>query len=386
MRVLIICGFFETTLQSFRENQIALRLAARGHNVTVLSSTESHIWKYGRQGHKPTDPDGNFERYQNIPNLKIVRRKPYFRIGDLVLFPVTTSDLKGFDVVHVLDFRQGVTAISARIARRLGIPVVYDHEQRGDRRGHLLHNVDNALRRLFIKYGASGVDLVRHTVHANRDFLLSVTNSVSKDQCVLSPLGADMDIFFPDQQLRSVRRSELKIPDGKKLIVCTGRFSPEKRPQDIAKATETLNCSLVFCGSMPSELQTILERWPHVTVLPAMSQAYINGLYNAADCAIFTTFTLSYWEALATGLEILVPRTSFSEEVSTSCDGVYLFGHNDMFSVTEEQYRKDESISEYVRVALSAISWTRAPTPPAWVGWDARIDALEHQYLRIINT
>lgn len=384
MNILFVCGFFETTLESFRENQISRRLAERGHTVTVLTSTESHVWKFGRQRHRITNPDGNLSRYANTPNLKIVRRKPTFRAGDLVMFPLHKSDFAGVDIVHVLDFRQGITAAAARLARSLGIPVVYDHEQRGDRRGHLLHSVDNYIRRSLIKHGSKGATLVRHTVDANLEFLLSVTRHITPEQCHLAPLGADEHIFFRDAGLRKATRDLYSLSDDDRLIVCTGRFSSEKRPVDVARATANLNCRLYFCGSVPENIANELRAWPHISLLGPKSQKEVNALYNAADCALFTTFTLSYWEALATGCPIVVPNTTFSQKIRDLCQGVHLFGAPEMFLISEEQYQLGFDLTEPVSKTLERFDWMRLDTPPAWVSWDSRIAEVEAQYASIL--
>ncbi|MCG9914732.1 MAG: hypothetical protein MH112_00030 [Phenylobacterium sp.] len=380
MRILLVCGFFETTLNSFRENQFALRLAANGHQVHVLTSTESHVWRYGRARHALTVPNGEEERYANVKGLTISRRKPYIRVGDLVFFNLHRSDFEGVDVVHVLDFRQGVTALAARLAQALNIPVVYDHEQRGNRRGHLLHGADNFIRRSLIRLGATSVTLVRHTVHTNANFLQEVAPSIPVDRYRLSPLGADEAIFYKDDDLRMRRRSELGIAPHERVVAITGRFSNEKRPLDVAVAVADAGNRAIFCGPMSSDVQAALKNYPNVIVIGPATQIDLNAIYNAADLAIFTTFTLSYWEALSSGTPILVPRTSFSDQASANMPGINTFGDESMFSVPEEQYHAHVNISHFILSSLNSFDWRKQEHIGNHVSWTGRIKSLEEHY------
>ena len=373
-------------MRSFRENQFAERLSRRGHNVKVITSDQSYIWKHNRAGVKPTDPVAEEASYRALSNLSIIRRSPWFRMGDLVMLPLSRLDFRDADIVHVLDFRQGVTAVAARLARSLKKPVIYDHEQRGDRIGSPLHSFDNIARRLLIKYGGRTPSLVRHTVLSNRLFFEKIVPGYN-GKFALTPLGVDERIFFKDEGLRSSARASLATTPDQRMFLLTGKIDHDKRPLDLARAMRRTGTPLYVAGKISETVEQEMGQYDGLRILGVKSQRELNALYNAADCAIFTTFTLSYWEALAAGSNVIVPSTRFSQLVLQGAPGVVLFGEPSMFAVEEERYKCDIVLDEKLVVAIEkAKLLERSDSDRAWLGWDEKIDVLERQYQDAINS
>lgn len=386
MKITLVCGFFESTLQSFRENQFAKRLPKAGHRVKVITSTESSVWRYNRAGVAQTEPAALDNEYHLIEGLSLERRKPYARAGDLVLFPLRTDDFLDADVVHVLDFRQGITALAARQAARLGKPVMYDHEQRGDRAGSPIHHIDNALRRAFIRLGAPHVGAVRHTVQANRAFFERVSGLKSPPPFHLSSLGVDEAIFQYDDALRAVTRRELGLQETEFTWLMSGKIDMDKRPNEVAAAVQRVSGTLLVAGKLSERAHASLAEFSCVRILGPMSQARLNALYNAVDACIFTTFTLSYWEALAARARIVVPRTSFSEPILAHRSGVHLFGSADMFEVEEERYRPAAPLADYLEPVLRSVLMLGRPASGIeWLTWSHKIAELESQYCELLK-
>lgn len=383
--IALICGFFDSTLQSFRENQFARRLAERGHSVRVFTSDESIRWKWNRAGSPTNDPTANDLEYNNISRLTLDRRKAYFRLGDLVLFRLSKSDLAGFDIVHVLDFRQGITAVAARLAKSIGLPVIYDHEQRGDRVGSLFHIADNRVRKAFIRYGAKAPTIVRHTVRSNREFFERVAPFYKNKFC-LSPLGADEQIFYVDTEVRKRRRAQLGLSPSEFMWLMTGKIEVEKRIDQVAFALRKHGKALFIAGDVSERALMDLRGHDNVKLLGKVSQSEVSELYNAADCCIFTTFTLSYWEALACGSKILVPSTKFSDEYLGGRSEVFRFGASEMFSIEEERYRAEIDIAPLIESQIPAVESAKGDRlTPHWLSWGSRIDELEAQYRELIS-
>ena len=387
MNIVIVCGFFDSTQESYRENQFAIRLAQKGHQVRVITSDAPMLWRYNRAGIAPNDPKLNDSKYRNTPHLTLERRRPYIRAGDFVLFSIGPSDFAEADVVHVLDCRQGITAFAARMAERVGKPVVIDHEQRGDRDATIAHRLDSAFRRRLIRIGARHSRLVRHTVIQNLDYFRATARLHVEPEYALAPLGVNDELFFADPGLRAATRHNLGLADGEYAWLMTGKIDLDKRPDEVALAISKLGGRLFVAGRLSSGTQKLLGELPHVTILGQLNQRGLNEIYNALDCAIFTTFTLSYWEALATGIHIMVPRTRFSNAILQDIPNATLFGSPSMFSIEEERYDDTISIVDFIADAASTVNTgTGRHSPPPWIYWDEKITQLEQQYSRLCST
>lgn len=387
MKVVIVCGFFESTLVSFRENQFAARLPLRGHEVRVITSTESHIWRYNRAKIKPLRADQEDNKYSGIPGLQIIRRRPILRIGDLVFFRVGRADFEDADVVHVLDFRQGVTALAARISANIGKPVVYDHEQRGDRVDTVFHRLDSLIRRALIRFGSKHVSLMRHTVNSNRQYFLSVASDYQNPHA-LSPLGVDERIFFRNDELREETRQKLGVGDSEFVWVVSGKIDTDKRPLDVIRAVRDLGRGdrVFLVGPISKTVSEQIIGLEHVTSLGRVDPKTLNAIYNASDCCVFTTFTVSYWEAISSGTSVLVPRTSFSEEYLSNRRSVHLFGEPSMFEVEEERYRQEYDLATALKSGMQeVVRQERGGSDINWLSWESRIDELERQYVSLLR-
>lgn len=386
MKIVIVCAFFESAMRSFRENQFAERLSKRGHQVKVITSDQSYIWRLNRARVRPTIPTSEDSYYQGLTNLQLIRRKPLIRVGDFVLLPLNRQDFRDADIVHVLDFRQGVTAVAARIAQSLGKPVVYDHEQRGDRVGSFLHRFDNLFRRGLIKFGGKAPNLVRHTVMANRSFFQQVVPSYV-GEFALTPLGVNDKVFFKDECLRGKTRKELGLAEDGFMFLFSGKIDFDKRPTDVAKAMQRAGHTLFLAGKVSDGVKQALVGFSNVIFLGEKTQTELNALYNACDCAVFTTFSLSYWEALAAGANLIVPSTKFSKNILEGIEGVVLFGRSDMFEVEEERYISDFPVEDVFYEAITiAQALPRTLGDRSWLSWDEKIDTLEHQYDKLMIT
>jgi len=352
IRVLLASGFFESELISFREYAYSKELAALGHDVTLMCGDQSCIWWLSRVKLPVTNPTRYDEQFARATGVKVHRRHVFFRISDFVLYLPSWRDIRQADVVHVIEFRQGVTVLIALMARLLGKPIVYDHEQRGDRSAHWYNRIDSLFRRMLIFTGALTVDRTRHTVLANRDHFQSCTwRSVPM---MFAPLGVDTQRFYYDPQERERTRAELGIDAGARVAVMSGKLHRHKRVQDVVTACRRAGVRLILVGTVAEDLRRDLDGMAAGTeiVLPQAEPARLRAIYNAADYAIFTTFSVSYWEAHATGVHLIVPATAFTDLIFGARPEATRFGEPSMFKVSDEQYRTDVTVDEAIEGAL----------------------------------
>ena len=352
LRVLLASGFFERELISFREYAYSKELAALGHEVTLMCGDQSCIWRLSRVKLPVTNPTRHDAEFARTTGVKVRRRHVFLRMSDCVLYLPSLRDIRQADVVHVIEFRQGVTVLIALLARALGKPIVYDHEQRGDRSAHWYNRIDSLFRRLLIFTGALTVDRTRHTVLANRDHFQSCTwRSVPM---MFAPLGVDAQRFYFDEEERRHTRAELGIDAGAPVAVMSGKLHRHKRVLDVVHACRRAGVRLIMVGTMAEDLRQDMDRLTSGTeiMLPQAAPARLRAIYNAADYAIFTTFSVSYWEAHATGVHLIVPATAFTELIFADRPEATRFGDPAMFQVSDEQYRPGVTIDGPIEEAL----------------------------------
>jgi len=377
LNLLLVSAFFESEMPSLREAQYARALAEGGANVTLFVSTGSNVWKYNRAGLKPTDPAKRDEQLSSEFGFTVVRRRPILRVSDLFVIWPPIRLIWSSDIVHVIEFRQGFTVLVAIIAKLFGKPVVYDHEQRGDRHYTIFHTIDSVVRRALIFIGSFFVDCVRHTVIANGQHFK--TSTPRRPPMFMRPLGADEARFSFDADRRRTLRTELNVGPSEVLVAFTGKLTEDKRIVDVVKAAIAAETVLVLAGRLDSRIwnqivsQGLSEKIRRMEWLPPDQLA---GLYSASDVVVFTTFSLSYWEAALTGAKVVVPKSRFFDAVLAGEDNFVGFGSADMFSVEDEQYKAGidltEALTSAIREAAAAkgsprkgskmFSWSRRRT------------------------
>jgi glycosyltransferase involved in cell wall biosynthesis len=352
MRILLGSGFFESDLPSFREYSYSKELAALGHEVTLLCGDQSYVWKRSRVRLPETLPGRNDAEFAAATGVRVLRRRVFFRVSDFVLYWPAIGEIRRADVVHVIEFRQGITVAIALLARLFGKPVVYDHEQRGDRTEKWYSRVDSVFRRMLIFVGSLTVSCVRHTVLANRDHFLSCTPR--RVPAIFAPLGVDPQRFYFDAAARTRVRAELALGPNDGVAVMSGKLHKLKRVFDVAKACRDAEVKLVLIGTISPDVAAQLATLEPGTViaLPQAKPERLRDIYNACDFAIFTTFSVSYWEAHATGIHLILPGTAFTARVFSTDPHVTTFGDQSLFRIADEEYREGIDITEAVTQAL----------------------------------
>lgn len=385
-RILIASGFFESELISFREYAYSRGLAGLGHDVTLMAGDQSYIWSRSRTRLPTTNPMRRDAEFVASTGVRLLRRHVFVRISDFVLYLPNLSAIRNADLVHVIEFRTGITVLIALLARAMGKPVIYDHEQRGDRDLRWYSKLDSKFRRALIHIGSLTPDTVRHTILANRDHFRS--SSARDVPTMLAPLGADTSTFYYDENERKEIRREFRIGDGERLAVTTGKLHRPKHIVDVVRACRRTGTRLMLVGTVASDLATDLAALgpgPELFV-PQVSPSRLRAIFNAADCAIFTTFTVSYWEAHATGLPLILPATDFTKIVLEGDPLVFQFGGPELFSVSDEQYRDGINITNAVAEALARIPATVLRSSRNQFSAEATARSLSELYRRVLAT
>jgi len=359
MRILVASGFFESGLPSYREYSYCQQLAAAGHEVALMCGDQSQIWSRSRVKLAVSDPMANDAQFVAETGVRLLRRHVFLRYSDFVLYLPLLGEIRRADVVHIIEFRTGTTVLIAALAKLFGKPVVYDHEQRGDRLATWYSRADSLWRRLLVRTGSLFVDAVRHTVLANREHFLanSVKRTREKVETMFAPLGVDPQRFYFDPTARAALRERHGIAPDTPLAVMSGKLHAYKRVPEVVLACRQAGFRLMLVGSIAQDVREALAELPpgDEIMLDQVSATELRAVYSAADVAVFTTFTLSYWEAHATGVRLLIPDSPFSRLVFEDDAEVRRYGEAAMFRVPDEEYQPQARIAEPLAEGLVAL-------------------------------
>lgn len=183
---------------------------------------------------------------------------------------------------------------------------------------------------------------------------LSNKYNIPLDKINYIPLGADTDLFYPNQEKCISIRKKLNINKDEILIIYTGKINEEKNPFLILKAClrseELSNLKYIFIGNISEpyiEKNSQLISSKRVVVLPGLNNKELPDYYNAADIACWPKHaSLSSIEAASCAVPIIVTKT-VEERVSYG-NGIAIKDEN-----LQEIFKAIKKISNDKKLRLS---------------------------------
>lgn len=371
LRILLVCHYYpphvggiETVVQAEAE-----RLAARGHQVTVLTS--------GKPG---TVMEGAV-RVVRIAAWNVLER----RDAPFPLFSprlaVAAGRLCGeADVVHIHDcfyLSSWITAFWSALRRR---PLVLS--QHVAMVEHPSVVVSTAQR---LVYGSVGRLLIRR---ARAVFVINelvggfaAGLGAGPDKVAILSNGVDADLFRPaaDEGERARLRAGFGLPADRPLALFAGRLVP-KKGIGVAVAARTPDFDLVVAGSGSAEA---VEGRPGVHFVGALAAREVAELMRACDLLVLPgsgeIFTLVMKEAMSSGLPVVTTDEPEYERLGVDRKGVALVPRTPEAVRTAVVGILDDPGS---RERMSAYSTRYAAANFSWTG---HVDALEARYLSVVR-
>ncbi len=148
-------------------------------------------------------------------------------------------------------------------------------------------------------------------------------------------LGYDAQQFGYNETLRAEQRAELGIASDETLLITATRVGPEKELERTIDLIDEMNKAGVLVkylivgfqnDTYGKQLQQYIaqkENSHQIITKPFSLAEQINLYYNAADIALFNRAAISIFEAMATGLFLLLPQQQNVSHLLTSQNGVY---------------------------------------------------------------
>jgi glycosyltransferase involved in cell wall biosynthesis len=294
--------------------EFATGLAARGHDITVLTSDVLDADRRARPRRETLD-GVRVERYANLSNTLAWRTKKYLPPG---LVAATARRIRGFDVVHATDARTLPTVTAYLASRLAGVPFCLSAHGSlpgsTGLRGAIKHRYDVVLVRPMLERAAL---LLAQTDHEARLYLEA---GGREDAVKLLPLPVDLG-DLPSAFHAGFLRERAGFAPGLPVVLFLGRIHWLKGLDVLVDALEPLlgagEVGLAIVGRDDGQWPAIAAK--HSGLLDAGAVRFLGPLYGQerfdayADADVFC-LTPRHWEetslasleAAATGTPIVV--------------------------------------------------------------------------------
>lgn len=289
--------------------RLAEALANRGVSVTVVTGMF----------------DLKLPRRETVRSVVVIRLpSPRIKILGAVVFVCALAwylvkNRKRFDALHSfqIGYTAAVTVLFGKILRKPTVVTVASSGIGGDVARHRR----TPLGRLFLILCRQASRMVILNQHM-REELVAV--GYPHDRAVFIPNGVDTAVFSPPTDSERVLCREKR--DGKKIILYTGRLSPEKGVAflitSFAELPPDFPAQLVVVGDGPEKgrLEKLVSRYrleTRVSLLPAV--ANVVPFLHSADIFVlpsqFEGLSNSLIEAMACGLPVIATQVVGTSEV-----------------------------------------------------------------------
>jgi len=330
MRIVHINVHYQDKL-GYQDYYLGAEQVKMGHEVIFVSSD----WHFDYPDYQNTVQSLIGNKYQgtgifeNDYGCKIHRLKGMFRFTGWIWlkgFKQTLLSLQPDLVIQHGVFNYQAIRLSF-FAKQLNCPVVYDDHTTFDNQlktGKIASIVFFLFRKLFAKR----IYQSAHKVIGISDSTMVVLEQrfgIPKDKLQMVPLGADNQLFYPDNNLRIKYRKALNIAADELLVVYTGRVYAEKNVPLIFEALnddrfKDLKITILVVGNIAADYKVefnskVAQSAKKVIHLDAIPAAQLNQVYNAADIAVWPdSITNSTVDASGAGCAIIC-NANFKERI-----------------------------------------------------------------------
>ena len=401
LRVLAVSDVSVLALEGGAERglwEVTRRLAARGHDVRVLSRAPEGL---GPRRARREDVD--------IVEFASSRRSLVRFLGSAVLEARRSAAplLATADVLHVHQPLAGYGVLTSAAARR--VPSLYTFHSPGPleyrlRRRMTAHHLGGVtgLAGMLTLLAIERACLLRATrIQVLSDYMASLLwklYRIPAERIVRIPGAADLERFRPAEDRRRLRAA-LGIPVDRPTLLTV-------RNLETRMGLDTLLEAMVIVARRMPEAQLLLGgagslREPleaqarasgldkHVTFLGFIPEDDLPRYYQAADAFVLPTrelegFGLVTAEALACGTPVLGTRVGATPELLEPLDPALLFGGKgpeamaaDLLAFLDRQ-RRDPAAAAALRTACARYAATR-------YGWDTVTGALEETFTDLVH-
>jgi glycosyltransferase involved in cell wall biosynthesis len=329
-KIAIVCGHFMPEV-GYVEVQLAKAFSRLGNDVHVFTSTLIP----GAIKNKLPKETAYKVGTTNSSGYQITRLNPYFSLGQMV-------KCKGL-LEHVLAFQPDVIIIVG-LGKLFPKPVLKhpflhtktivllaDNEDSFDQfsgaKGGYHQIKKLALRKVFkdpiyklavkkvnqfFAYTPSAPDVVLN-------YLPKKLHATFLQKVAPLSLGFDDEEFYFDEKIRLSKRKELSFSENDMVLITATRITAFKKLEKVIDVVDKINSEgtslkYIIAGfgedAYSEKLKNYIASKKHATqflTLPFLSHTELLKLYHAADIGYWSSHIITHYEAMGTGLHIILP-------------------------------------------------------------------------------
>lgn len=301
MRIVQVSPWFAPHLGGVESHvrSLSQELAARGHEVTVLTSR-----------HDPSLP-----RAQDVDGFRVIRVKPSFIVMRTPIVPRMRASLRDLpaDIVHAHSPPPLAAHYADAVATARGLPYVVTYHCDVDLPSGFGSVVEAVYRR---SLGASTLRNADRVVVTTRTYA-ATSRSVWRYNPTVIPNAVDHRRFRPDVDGSAVR-TRLRIPADAPLVLLVGRIVPHKGVEHFIEAARYVpDARFVIAGEgslLPAmeRLAAAMDVADRVSFLGRVSDEELPRVYAACDLFVLPSvsrleaFGIVALEAMASGKPVIV--------------------------------------------------------------------------------
>jgi glycosyltransferase involved in cell wall biosynthesis len=346
MRVAIICGHFVPAM-GYVEVHLAKAFQELGHSVKVITSN------------KKSSSTRNLSIEQNEKQLEyeVARLKPWFSFGQIVKANGIEEELMRFnpDKVFVIGLGKLFPKEVFRMKNRKFelITLLGDNEDTYNtsssnvKRWVLQKLLKTPVYELAIKESDRLIGYTPSTKGIVNAFIKKEFKPILAQKYTESTLGYDDDEFYYSTNKRAELRAQLGISSDEMILVTATRVNKTKQLEKIIDTIELIakngtKFRYVIIGFSNDEYCRELKKYIRsknleqvVLTLPFMPRKEMVDYFNMADLGLWTQAAISIFEALGTGLFLLLPQKKNVSHILTKSTGDYFLEANLMNKLAE---------------------------------------------------
>lgn len=361
MKITIVCGHFIPSL-GYIEVHLAKAFAQLGHQTSIITSTAIPAYVGNLNSGFGENPDG----------VEVVRLEPKFSLGQIVIARGIKKELNRLnpDLVIVIGlgkaFPKPVFDTKYPVISLIG-DNAYSYAN-GSLKTKLLFSlfkkstyqkaIDKSKKR--IAYTPESFEAAAKMMDARRAAIL-------RKQTDFISLGFWPEDFYFDVDLRKAKRDKLHFSESDKVIITATRLVPEKNLEEAIPLFEKLpnHVKWLLVGSAgdacAKELEGALMKRlgnDRFKILGYADKTNLNALYNSADLALYTVPAISIFEAIGTGLTVVLPDEKSLNHIAEAGFRTteYLNGETDLSEWLKSETSDIDRI-ERVKMVQSKFGW-----------------------------
>jgi glycosyltransferase involved in cell wall biosynthesis len=337
MKIALVCGHFVSSM-GYVEVYYAKELARQGHEVEVFTSAviPSYVRSFVKE---------ELEIGATIIEGYSIQRLPHkFSVGQMIKAKGLTNAVDSF--MPELIIAIGLGKLFPEPVFKLGgkYPIITllgdnSESQESMNAKPLVDTVKQALKkRVYKKAVKQSKQLFSYTpesLEVVQGIVGKRLAAIAKEKNHEISLGFDEQKFFFDSEERDEVRRKLKIGDTDKVMVTATRIIPQKQLEEVVDEVDRINLSggslkYILIGFLDDEYGRQLKSYindkrsrDQFICLPFMDFEMVRKHYSAADFAHFPSAVISIFEAMGTGLPVILPNHRNVSHILDDKNGVY---------------------------------------------------------------